>query len=280
MRYILQILLLAVFVNAGGPGIFFRANADSANQPTLDFESANKLYEQGEYAQAAEAYESLIKEGPITEALLFNCGCAYWKNEQPGLALWRLRQAKALNPVDSDISKNLRIIRTELGRSPIDGDLMLGLEKPANWLTPGSWAVMSLTFCWLLAGWLGWIYCIRKSSFRGSFAISIALLGLFLIALGASRLGWASRGSRADVVFLVNDSPLRFGPLTESKVASRVREGMEAVVMDKKGDWALVETEAGVSGWTSLGNLGFVFPDSSLSNESQVGASVAPNESK
>jgi hypothetical protein len=55
---------------------------------------------------------------------------------------------------------------------------------------------------------------------------------------------------------------------------------MEAVVMDKKGEWALVETESGVSGWTDLGNLGFVFPDSTLSNESQVGASVAPNESK
>ena len=64
--------------------MFFRANADSVNQPTLDFESANKLYEQGEYAQAVEAYESLIKEGSIiTEALFFNCGCAYWKNGQP-----------------------------------------------------------------------------------------------------------------------------------------------------------------------------------------------------
>ncbi len=261
--------------------MFFRANADSVNQPTLDFESANKLYEQGEYAQAVEAYESLIKEGSIiTEALFFNCGCAYWKNGQPGFAVWRLRQAKALNPADSDISKNLRIIRTELGRSPIDGDLMLGLEKPANWLTPGSWAVLSLALCWLLAGWLGWVYGIRKSSFRGSFAISITLFCLFLIALGASRLGWSSRGTPADVVFLINDTPLRFGPLIESKVSSRVREGMEAVVMDKKGDWALVQTENGVSGWTDLGNLGFVFPDSSLSNESQVGASVAPIESK
>ena len=280
MRYILQILLLAVFVNAGGPGMIFRANADSVNQPTLDFESANKLYEQGEYAQAAEAYESLIKEGPITEALLFNCGVAYWKNGQTGLALWRLRQAKALNPSDNDISSNLRIIRTELGRSPIDGDLTLALEKLANWLAPGSWALLSLALCWLIAGWLGWIYGIRRSSFRGSFSISITLLFLFLIALGASRLGWSSRGTPADVVFLINDSPLRFGPLNESKVASRIREGMEAVVIDKKGDWALVETESGVSGWTSLGNLGFVFPDSSLSNESQVGASVAPIESK
>ena len=260
--------------------MIFRANADSVNQPTLDFESANKLYEQGEYAQAAEAYESLIKEGPITEALLFNCGVAYWKNGQTGLALWRLRQAKALNPSDNDISSNLRIIRTELGRSPIDGDLTLALEKLANWLAPGSWALLSLALCWLIAGWLGWIYGIRRSSFRGSFSISITLLFLFLIALGASRLGWSSRGTPADVVFLINDSPLRFGPLNESIVASRIQEGMEAVVIDKKGDWALVETESGVSGWTSLGNLGFVFPDSSLSNESQVGASVAPIESK
>ena len=279
MKYIIYLLSLAVFF-AGGQGLSFEANADALIQSALDFESANKLYEQGEYAKAADAYESLIKKGPITSALLFNCGGAYWKNAQPGLALWRLRQAKALDPTDSDISKNLRIIRTELGRRPIEGDLIQGLEIPANWLTPVSWAILSLILCWLLAGLQCWIYCIRKSSFRGSLLISITLFCLLLIAIGASRMGWVSRGTRADVVFLSDDTPLRFGPLNESKVSSRVQEGMEAVVIDKKGDWARVQTDSGASGWASLENLGFVFPDSSLSNETQVGASVVPNESK
>ncbi len=238
-------------------------------QRSLTFEEANRMFEEGNYESAARNYESLISVGPITADLLFNSANALWKTGNRGQALWRWRQARALSPTDEDILLNLNLARSELGRPPVEGDLLSLLENYASSLSPHNWAVLSLVLSYGLVGALIWNRI--KSSNNQSGYGSVFVIGVLLIfmMIGASHLAWRSRGHIHDVVTIEEDAALRFGPLPESKISKRVPAGSEGRALDRKNDWIQVEFEGGAKGWTRVQNLGFVFPDSPLSNSGQ-----------
>jgi tetratricopeptide (TPR) repeat protein len=58
------------------------------------FDSANKLYEEGKFAEAASAYETLAKSGQSSATLCFNLGNAFFKSGQIGRAIAAYRQAE------------------------------------------------------------------------------------------------------------------------------------------------------------------------------------------
>ena len=63
MKKILYILLLSTQV-------FFAQNG---------FEKGNALYEKGKYAEAVDAYETVLKDNQQSSELYFNLGNAYYK---------------------------------------------------------------------------------------------------------------------------------------------------------------------------------------------------------
>ncbi len=74
-----------------------------------DFDAANKLYEEGKYADAANAYDKLLTNGTVSEAIYFNRGNAWFKAGQVGRAIASYRQARLLAPRDSALRANLQL---------------------------------------------------------------------------------------------------------------------------------------------------------------------------
>ena len=62
------------------------------------FEKANKLYNDDQYAEAAEAYLQISKNG-VSANLLFNLGNAYFKADQLGRSMAAYHRALQLAPV-------------------------------------------------------------------------------------------------------------------------------------------------------------------------------------
>src|SRR4051794_29504249 len=67
------------------------------------FDQANKLYEQGKFAEAAGAYEKLAQSTPASPALYFNLGNAWFKAGQSGRAIAAYRRAEILAPRDPNL---------------------------------------------------------------------------------------------------------------------------------------------------------------------------------
>src|SRR5690348_13772181 len=78
------------------------------------FDSANKLYEQGKFADAASAYEKLVQTGSVSPVLYFNLGNAYFKSGQLGHALAAYHRAEQLAPRYPDVRANLRFVRGQV----------------------------------------------------------------------------------------------------------------------------------------------------------------------
>src|SRR5689334_12086188 len=70
------------------------ASALRAETPVTSFDAANKLYEQGKYADAAAAYQKLIQSGSTSAAVYYNLGNSFFKHGELGRAIAAFRHAQ------------------------------------------------------------------------------------------------------------------------------------------------------------------------------------------
>jgi tetratricopeptide (TPR) repeat protein len=75
----------------------------TARCQNADFEAANRLYEQGQFAEAAAGYQKLIDAGQASAAVLFNLGNAWFKSGKIGRAVVAYRQAATLRRATPDV---------------------------------------------------------------------------------------------------------------------------------------------------------------------------------
>lgn len=214
-----------------------------AAQPAAEFEAANKLFEQGKFADAAAGYERLLTNGP-TAALHFNLGTARFKSGQPGRAIYHYHHALRLAPRDPDARGNLQFVRRSLGATADEnlGQHLLRLHTLDEW----AWLAGAGLGGWFLLLALGEALPARRAAFTG-LTKSVGVLALMLTALlGAAH--WERRAARQAVV-VVGEVPARPGPLAESKVAFVLRDGAEVTVLDSKDDWLHVRDAGLRAGW-------------------------------
>ena len=97
--------LLFALISAGN---LFAADA------ATDFSTANKLYAEGKFADAANTYENILKTGAQSPALLFNDANAEFKAGNLGRAITAYRRAALLAPRDTEIRANLQFVRNQV----------------------------------------------------------------------------------------------------------------------------------------------------------------------
>ena len=92
---------------------------------------ANQLYEAGQYAQAAQAYQQLVNQGYGDGALFYNLGNAHFKQGDYGRAILNYRRAQQLAPRDPDIETNLALARAQVYRPPSSSCISPNMDSEA-----------------------------------------------------------------------------------------------------------------------------------------------------
>ncbi|MBN2004686.1 MAG: tetratricopeptide repeat protein [Anaerolineae bacterium] len=99
-----------------GAAIFLLLALPACTGPQISgepFETGNRLYEAGQFVDAAAAYQSLVDGGVADGALYYNLGNAYLKSGDLGRAVLNYRRAQQLLPRDPDVALNLRLARAQ-----------------------------------------------------------------------------------------------------------------------------------------------------------------------
>jgi tetratricopeptide (TPR) repeat protein len=228
------------------------------------FDAANKLYEQGKYADAVAAYDQLLKSGD-TAAVYYNRGNALFKLNQLGRAIASYRQAQSLAPRDPDLRANLQSARTRArGGTPYHAERWrVWLEQ----LTLNEWTLLTALAVWLLflllalAQWRPDLK-IKLGKYTTSAGVAALLFGLCLgIQLNA---GYFTRSA----IVIASEAEVRNGPLDEAPPVYKVRDGLELNILDEKDNWLQVRDPALRVGWVRRDQVLVFEPDGSVKTKS------------
>jgi hypothetical protein len=227
----LAILLLAVFLHA-----------HHAAAATHSFDEANRLYEQGKFAEAAAAYEKIASAGAATANVWFNLGNANYKSGQLGRSIAAYRMAERLQPRDDALRANLQFVR---GKVYADERTHVPRWKTTVRLaTLHEWTVLTVGLLWAFFSVLA---CGEFAGRRYTKAI-VTLLVLFLIAGTGTVMAWSDL-REAEAVVAAREATVRFGPLEESQSAFQLRDGAELSVLSAKNEWLEIRDPERRSGW-------------------------------
>lgn len=224
-------------------GLIFAAHLFAADG-AADFSTANKLYAEGKFADAADAYEKILATDAATPNLLFNCGNAEFKAGHLGKAIGAFRFALMRSPHDSEIRANLDFVRSKVqGASvaEISAQKWLGNLSLNEW-TGITMAAFWLTFLLLAARQL-------RPAFLPKLKAATRMFAVLTIFSGAALALQAANHGRQTVVVIAAETTARSGPFDEAQSAFTVRDGAELSVVDRHGDWIQVTNGFGKTGW-------------------------------
>lgn len=239
MRFLLLTLLYVATALAGEPSLESR------------FSEANRLYEKGEFKQAAQAYTAIARQGKASPALWFNLGNAYFKSGQTGRAIAAYLKAEDLAPRDPDIRANLQFAREQVGdntRVPTTG------EKWLRKLTPNEWTTLTAAMLWLVLILLALAQ--YRPAWKRPLRLWTVLFGtLFLISTTCLLTAWRGHSNAQRAVVVADSANLRNGPFEESQATTTLRSGAEVLIVDRKDNWVRAAISERRSGWVPESQL-------------------------
>ena len=227
------------------------------------FEQGNQLYLDGDYARAAEAYETALDTGLESVALHYNLGNAYFKAGDLGRSILSWERARALAPSDPDVLANLALARSQTADA-IEPLPRFWLISAASWwvgLLPRGVLIALVAAAWLAVGaGVALRVLARRDELRsagtwaaGVGAVVVVVLGtnLFVRELG---IGSAERG-----VILADAVPVRSAPADQDELTVfEIHEGTGVRIEERAGDWAEVVLDDGKVGWVRADVIGVI----------------------
>ena len=246
---IVAFLTLSCFLMLPTPGIVAQEPSSTDLMAT-----ANGRYERGEFAEAAQQYESLIAMGYEDTALYYNLGNAYLEDGDPGRAILNYLRAEELSPRNPNVRANLDLARSmTLDRIETERDSLVESVSylGRRWVTPTELATVALLF-WIIgalaiSGLLVWRTAPLRFVLRivGGASTVTALLAFALLL----NMIYANPYDSAGVVMAERVEALS-GPGFQYAEEFTLHSGAQVRLLDTRQGWMRVALPGGeIRGW-------------------------------
>lgn len=238
-----------------------------ADDPTSAFAEANRLYENGDHAAAAAAYENLAAAGHLSPDLYYNLGAAKEKLGRSGEAVLWMRRAAYLEPGMPEARQSLNYLRTrlaffEFSETWLDRTLSILPATAPRWLS-------------VLALWSGLLalaaaFVVPRLQPNRSAFVTLGLV-LLMAAFVFSRVGLYHEQhlapGRSTIVIGENVDAVT-APAADAKTVVALPPGSEIRLLRVAGPWAYAEIPGDLRGWIRTESIRPVWPLPSAPNES------------
>jgi hypothetical protein len=223
-----------------------------AENPEEIFSRGNRAYEQERYAEAADAYRTLIKYQIRDPRVEYNLGNAEFRLGNLGRAIVHFERARRMAPADADIRANLEYARSlcyDRVDPPEVPTVVRWLRQLQDRVGPDAQAWAALALFWCIGGVLAWGLARpgRWSAIYG-WVLTGAVLSLLLVGIS-----WWITFDRlegtASAVVIEPAVEVLAGPGENNATLVTVHEGLEVEVRDVRPDWIQVSLPNGLSGW-------------------------------
>ncbi|WP_281231561.1 tetratricopeptide repeat protein [Flavobacterium gelatinilyticum] len=218
------------------------------------FEKGNALYQKGQYKEAVQVYEDIIKEDKLESAeLYFNLANSYYKLNKVAPSIYNYEKALVLKPNDPETLNNLKFAKKltidEIKEVPKVGFAKL-IQNFTSIFDYNMWAKISVGIAFLfLLGFIGYYFSQRTITKR----IYFVAMFIFLVALALSVSAGMSEKDHFDndrpAIVFAELSEVRSEPQKGGAAIILLHEGAKVYVMESLGKWKKVELTDGTEGW-------------------------------
>lgn len=224
-----------------------------ANAAEATKEKADEAYEKGNYQEAIQQYNALLKKGVDAE-IYYNLGNAYYRSDYMTDAILAYERAYLLAPGNADIKHNLQIARSKTIDKMIPSERMFFAEwydDIKNSLSVDTWATVSfISLIVSLVLFLVYLFVSQAVIQRVSFYLSSLLIVLFLIGnLFAWQQAKEAENCSGAIVRAASVT-VKKTPSNQGADAFVIHEGTRVDITDSslKG-WAQIVLLDGREGW-------------------------------
>jgi hypothetical protein len=218
--------------------------------------TANDLYEAGQFAQAAQAYQQVVDQGYASSALFYNLGNAHYKQGDYGRAIANYRRAQRLDPRDADIEANLGLARAQTVdkfEAMDDGGLLSQVGGAVQgWFTVDELAMAALG-AWILFVFLLLLFGRAKAGGAWRKGLQYALVAsAVVLAVGVLALGSAlyEEHNGSEGVIVAAEVGVTSGPGAQYVTEFTLHNGAEVNLVEARGNWVRLAVPGGeLEGW-------------------------------
>ncbi len=205
------------------------------------YQQGNTAYAQGQFSQAATAYESVRAEGLVHWVLYYNLGNAYYKAGDTGKAIANYLRAFRLQSNQRDVVFNLHLALTQIGDPLLPKDALSTLF----WKLFFTLSLQTLT--WLTSIlWVG--VCLGAALFfLGQWRphAEVAVLAVvLLIGVGMWFGARVTLAERREGVILMGPAEVRAAPNLSAPANFTVPSGRRVLIL---------EEHPSIQGWLEIG---------------------------
>lgn len=248
MKRALTILVAFLLVTAMAQNV-----AASGEGAATLYNQGNALYAKGDYQGAVKSYLHAIEQRVADPKLEQNIGSAYFKLDDPGMAIYHFERGLLLDPRDQDLRYNLKFAKLHRKDEIPAGDFFLSrwFEGITNYFTSKEFvAALSFFFIGLCLSLLLLIFVQGRA--RPALIWTAACFGFFLVLVlpfGASKYYGENYIQRA--VLVSKSVKAHSGPGQEQSEVFTAHAGMPCRILESRSGWERISIETGLTGWVS-----------------------------
>lgn len=217
--------------------------------------SGDEAYGKGNYQQAINDYEQLLKQG-VNADVYYNLGNAYYRSENITKAIINYERALLLSPGDDDIRFNLQLARSKtIDKITPESEMFFvtWYRSLVNMTSVDGWAYIALVSL-LLALCLALVYLfadkvwLRKIGFFGG----ILMIALFIVSNVFAFHQRRILDNRTSAIVIAPSVNVKTTPEAAAKDAFLIHEGTKVEITDDSmNDWKCIHLANGKEGWVS-----------------------------
>ena len=215
------------------------------------FERARLAFENGDWPTAITTYNALLDDGASTWSLHFNLGRSFFKNNEPGPAIFHYERAQLLAPTRAEIPAAIAEAQEAFNVQPVD---LKNRERWARWLTPNHWILLLSISIWIaLLSYL--LPQLKKHRIFDSTLFHFTRVMSIVVAVIAIAGFSLSQPWYQEAIVTEEESILKLSPTSNSPEIRALLPGEKMRVSQIAREHAYVEAADGSAGWVPLEKL-------------------------
>jgi len=226
------------------------------------FEKGNTAYQNENYSEAIDQYQSVLALGLESGSLYYNLGNAYYRTGAIGLAILNYERALKWLPNDENVRFNLKLANLTVKDRidpPPEFFLFRWIRQATNLLSSRGWGLLAGLFLFTAAVSVAILMLTEIKRFR---TFLKCVMGISIAIVIISVAGMIPRhrietGQNTGIIISYSVRSLA-APQEGSTELFIVHEGTKVVILDKDGDWLKIELIDGKQGWIPADDIGTI----------------------